>query len=133
MNSATITAITTGTSNGLAMRLQTSIVSLLSISSCPFLSRSAELIGGCEPKRPLPKKQEQLGELKAIRKAADQQLNYAHNAIFKTLVKERLGEKEYMKLIEEANTELEAYEISGQMWDGYSRAHGKSVTSINKL
>lgn len=57
----------------------------------------------------------------------------AHNAIFKTLVKERLGEKEYMKLIEEANTELEAYEISGQMWDGYSRAHGKSVTSINKL
>ena len=45
----------------------------------------------------------------------------------------RLGEKEYMKLIEEANTELEAYEISGQMWDGYSRAHGKSVTSINKL
>lgn len=84
-------------------------------------------------KKALAEKQEQLGELKAIRKAADQQLNYAHNAIFKMLVKERLGEKEYMKLIEKANTELEAYEISGQMWDGYSRAHGKSVTGINKL
>jgi hypothetical protein len=99
----------------------------------PFPEQKRRTDWWLRTKKALAEKQEQLGELKAIRKAADQQLNYAHNAIFKTLVKERLGEKEYMKLIEEANTELEAYEISGQMWDGYSRAHGKSVTSINKL
>lgn len=123
----------TGTSNYLAMRLQTSIVSLLNISSCPFLSRSAERIGGCEPKRPLPKKKEQLGELKAIRKAADQQIKYAEAVIFLDLVKERLGEKEYMKLVLEAEKEMDAYKISGQMWHEYSRTRGQSVTNINKL
>lgn len=84
-------------------------------------------------KKALAEKQEQLGELKAIRKAADQQIKYAEAVIFRDLVKERLGEKEYMKLVLEAEKEMDAYKISGQMWHEYSRTRGQSVTNINKL
>ena len=49
------------------------------------------------------------------------------------LVKERIGEAEYMKLILQAEKELDAYKVSGQMWREYSHSKGKSVISINKL
>ena len=42
-------------------------------------------------KKALAEKQEQIGELRAIRKAADQQLRYAESVIFRELVKARLG------------------------------------------
>ena len=84
-------------------------------------------------KKELAEKQERLAELKAIRKAADQQLNQAQYQIFKNLVKERLGEEEYKKLIAESEKELDAYKISGLMRHEYSRAKGQSITNINKL
>lgn len=99
----------------------------------PFPEQKRRTDWWLRTKKTLSEKQEQLGELKAIRKAADQQLKYAETVIFKELVKERLGEKEYRKLYEAAEQELEAYKISGQMWHEYSRAHGQSVTNINKL
>ena len=86
-----------------------------------------------QDEKALAEKQEQIGELRAIRKAADQQLRYAESVIFRELVKARLGEKEYMKLVLEAEKEMDAYKISGQMWHEYSHARGQSVTNINKL
>lgn len=130
---ATITAIMTEISNGSVMRSPTLTVRWPTIGSCPLRSKSGERIGGSGRKKALAEKQEQIGELKAIRKAADQQLRYAESVIFRELVKDRLGEKEYMKLVLEAEKEIDAYKISGQMWHEYSRARGQSVTNINKL
>lgn len=99
----------------------------------PFVEQKRRTDWWLRTKKALAEKQEQLGELKAIRKAADQQIKYAEAVIFRDLVKERLGEKEYMKLVLEAEKEMDAYKISGQMWHEYSRARGQSVTNINKL
>lgn len=99
----------------------------------PYAEQRARTDWYLRSKKDLAEKQEQLSELKAIRKAADQQLDWAQNRIFRELVKERLGEAEYMKLILQAEKELDAYKVSGQMWREYSRSKGKSVTSINKL
>lgn len=99
----------------------------------PFPEQKRRTYWWLRTQKALAEKQEQLGELKAIRKAADQQIKYAEAAIFRDLVKERLGEKEYMKLVLEAEKEMDAYKISGQMWHEYSRARGQSVTNINKL
>ena len=71
--------------------------------------------------------------MKAIRKAADQQLNQAQFQIFRELVKDRLGEDEYKKLVLQAEKELDAYKLSGLMRHEYSRAKGQSITNINKL
>lgn len=99
----------------------------------PFVEQKRRTDWWLRTKKALAEKQEQLGELKAIRKAADQQIKYAEAVIFRDLVKERLGEKEYMKLVLEAEKEMDAYKISGQMWHEYSRARGQSATNINKL
>lgn len=99
----------------------------------PFPEQKRRTDWWLRTKKALAEKQEQLGELKAIRKAADQQIKYAEAVIFRNLVKERLGEKEYMKLVLEAEKEMDAYKISGQMWHEYSRTRGQSVTNINKL
>lgn len=99
----------------------------------PYAEQRARTDWYLRSKKDLAEKQEQLSELKAIRKAADQQLDWAQNRIFRELVKERLGEAEYMKLILQAEKELDAYKVSGQMWREYSHSKGKSVTSINKL
>lgn len=99
----------------------------------PYAEQRARTDWYLRTKKTLAEKQEQLSELKSIRKAADQQLDWAQNRIFRELVKERLGEAEYMKLILQAEKELDAYKVSGQMWREYSRSKGKSVTSINKL
>lgn len=79
-------------------------------------------------------KQIELGKLKAIRKAADQQIDKMMFRIFKDLVREEIGEESYRRLIEKSKAELEAYEISGMMRHEYTRSNSKAnVTSINKL
>lgn len=78
--------------------------------------------------------QEKISGLKAVRKAADQQINAYEHQLLKEAVKDRLGEKEYLKIIAEVEKELEAYRISGLMRHEYTRSNSKSdVTSINKL
>ena len=77
---------------------------------------------------------ERLTTLKSLRKSVDQQLNHYEFQIFKNIVKERLGNAEYQKLLMRAEEELLAYKTSGLMRPEYSRAESKSnVTSINKL
>lgn len=78
--------------------------------------------------------QERLKELKSLRKSTDQQLSHYEYQIFKNIVKERLGNIEYRKLMMQAEEELLAYKTSGLMLHEYSRSESKSnVTSINKL
>lgn len=85
-------------------------------------------------KKSLAEKQKELSELKAIRKAADQQLKKYEFEIFKNLVRDAVGEDLYEKLIEKMNEETEAYRTSGLMRHEYTRANSKSdVTSINKI
>ena len=85
-------------------------------------------------KKSLAEKQKELSELKAIRKAADQQLRRYEFEIFKNLVRDAVGEDLYRKLIEKMKLELEAYQTSGLMRHEYTRSNSKSsVTSIDKL
>lgn len=54
--------------------------------------------------------------------------------IFKDVVRDRLGEDEFQKLIEKAESELEAYDIGNMMRGEYTRSqHLAHVTSINKI
>lgn len=78
-------------------------------------------------------KQKDLSDLKAIRKACDQQIKHFEYTVFKELVKERYGEAVYKELLEKVTEELAAYKVSGLMLHEYSRKGGKSVTSVNKL
>lgn len=85
-------------------------------------------------KKSLSEKQKEISELKAIRKAADQQLGRYEFEIFKNLVRDAVGEDLYRKLIEEMKSESEAYRISGMMRHEYTRSNSKSnVTNINKI
>ena len=77
---------------------------------------------------------ERQSELKAVRKACDQQMKHAEYQIFKEFVKERLGKEEYLRLLEKVSEELQAYKLSGLMWHQYTRSNSlPNVTSINKL
>ena len=85
-------------------------------------------------KRLLAEKQQELGELKAIRKISDQQVNAMFIKTFKGLVKEEFGQEIYQRLIDKAHEEIEAYKISGLMKHEYTRSNSKAdVISINKL
>lgn len=78
--------------------------------------------------------QEKISGLKAVRKAADQQIKAYEHQLLKEAIKDRLGEKEYLKIIAEVEKEMEAYRISGLMRHEYTRSSSKSdVTNINKL
>ena len=78
--------------------------------------------------------QEKIVELKAVRKAADQQIKAFEYQLFKDFVKERFGEVEYRKIFSLVEEELQAYKISGLMRHEYSRSNSKAnVTSINKI
>jgi len=100
----------------------------------PWPEKKARTDWWLRAKKSLTEKQKEIAELKAFRKVADQQLRYYEYHIFKGLVKERLGEKEWLELIRKANEELEAYKVSGLMWHEYTRSNAKAdVTSINKL
>lgn len=75
-----------------------------------------------------------ISELKAIRKATDQQIKYHEYALFRSIIKERYGEAEYFKILEIVQKEMQAYQISGLMRHEYTRSpHKANVTSINKL
>lgn len=77
---------------------------------------------------------QRISELKTIRKATDQQIKYYEYQEFKTAVRERYGEREFMELVEIVQKRIEAYKISGLMRREYTRAAYKAnVTSINKL
>lgn len=78
-------------------------------------------------------KMRDIKDLKAIRKACDQQVNAYMYQVFKDLVKERFGETVYKELLEAAKKECEAYTTSGLMRHEYSRRDGGSITSINKI
>lgn len=78
--------------------------------------------------------QEKVSGLKAIRKAADQQIEAFEHQLLKDAIRERLGEKEFRKMIAEVEKELEAYRISGLMRHEYTRSNSKAdVISVNKL
>lgn len=73
-------------------------------------------------------------ELKAVRKACDQQIKAFEFQEFKNQVKERFGEAEYKKIIDAVQEELKAYNASSLMAHEYTRSSSKSnVISINKL
>lgn len=79
-------------------------------------------------------KQKEISELKAIRKVADQQIKSYEYQIFKTIVKEYVGEAKYRELIAKVEEDLEAYKVSGLARHEYTRSNSKSsVTNINKL
>lgn len=78
-------------------------------------------------------KQQEIQELKAIRKVSDQQVNQMECGVFKSLVRERFGDAVYHELISQTEEEVKAYKVSGLMRHEYSRAGGKGVTSINKV
>lgn len=73
-------------------------------------------------------------KLKAFRKSADKELKQFEYNVFKRLVRERLGEAEFMELIAEMEEEIEAYKLSDLMRHEYTRSNSKAnVTSVNKL
>lgn len=75
-----------------------------------------------------------IAELKAVRKACDQQINRFSLNTIKEIIRDRYGESEYKKVLELMEAELQAYKLSGQMLHEYTRSGAKSnVTSINKL
>lgn len=85
-------------------------------------------------KKALAEKQKELGELKAIRKCADQQINEMEYRTFKRLLKERYGEEAFYALLKDVDKELEAYRVSGLMRHEYTRSNALSdVTSVSKL
>ena len=51
---------------------------------------------------------------------------------FRTLVKQRLGEEEYIKLREEAERDCEAYKIADTMKHEYTRKGGEVIRRYNK-
>ena len=77
---------------------------------------------------------ERLSGLKAVRKAADQQIKAFEYQTFKDIVKDRYGDAEYKKILAMVQEELKAYKASSLMRHEYTRSNAKAnVTSINKL
>lgn len=77
---------------------------------------------------------EKVSKLKAIRKATDQQIKFYEYQAFKDIIRDRLGEEEYRKILALVEKEILAYKASGLMLHEYTRSQHKSnVTSINKL
>lgn len=75
-----------------------------------------------------------MSQLKAVRKASDQQIKSFEYQAFKNIVKERYGESEYKKILSLVEEEVKAYKISGLMRHEYTRSpHKANVTSISKL
>lgn len=82
----------------------------------------------------LAKAQEELANAKSFRKVADQQVDKIMMRILKDFIKEELGEEAYKRVIENAEKEMEAYNVADMMKHEYSKASYKTgATSINKL
>lgn len=78
--------------------------------------------------------QKKSAELRAVRKACDQQIKAFEYQEFKNIVKERYGESEYKKILEMVEQSLQAYKASGLMRHEYTRSpHKSNVTSVSKL
>lgn len=82
----------------------------------------------------LNSRKERLSELKAKRKAVDQQLNAYSFMIFKEIVKDKYGVEEYKRILADVEEELQAYKASGLMRHEYTRSpHRTDVISSNKI
>ena len=78
--------------------------------------------------------QKELGKMKSFRAAANKQLQKTTDQVFKSLVKELIGEEAYIELMTKAQEELEAYKVSDMMKHEYTKASGRStVTKVEKL
>jgi hypothetical protein len=118
----------------LGIEIQDIIMQLRTHKLLPKSEQYAKTDWWLSAKRALTEKQKQLAELKAIRKQYDQQIKQYEYQVFKNLVKDLVGETKYKELLEQMETELEAYQTSGLMRHEYTRSNSKSsVTSINKL
>lgn len=85
-------------------------------------------------RRSLYEKQKELGELKAIRKMVDQQIDKVLIEILKDLIREELGERKGNALITKALEQVEGYKASDLMRHEYTRSNHKSgVISVGKL
>jgi hypothetical protein len=85
-------------------------------------------------KKALTMKQTKLSELRALRKMYNEQRRKSIDEYFKQIVKEQVGEVNYVKWMEQADKEAGAYTIKDIMKTPYSRANYKEgVTSIDKL
>ena len=82
----------------------------------------------------LRKMAEEMSRLKTIRKSVDENKHKTEYGIFKQLVREKMGDEQFMKLIEERDELMKAYKVGDTMQHDYTRSnHLSSVTSINKL
>lgn len=82
----------------------------------------------------ITKLQVKITELKTVRKACDQQIRHYEFELWKNLVRERYGEKEFRSMLEMVQEELKAYQAGDLMRREYTRSQHKSnVTSVNKL
>lgn len=85
-------------------------------------------------KKALTEKQKQLAELKALRKMYNEQRDKSIDYYFRQIVKEQVGEANFIKWREQAEKEAGAYTIKDIMKTPYSRANYKEgATSIDKL
>ena len=85
-------------------------------------------------KKALTEKTKQLAELKALRKIYNEQRDKSIDYYFREIVKEQVGEANYIKWREQAEKEAGAYTIKDIMKTPYSRANYKEgATSIDKL
>ena len=79
-------------------------------------------------------KQQQVSELRRIRKIAHDHVNRYTFGEFKRIVRERYGQKVYEEILAEAVEACEAYRVTDTMKHEYTRSNSLSdVTSINKL
>ena len=79
-------------------------------------------------------KQQQVSELRRIRKIAHDHLNRYQYQEFKRIIRERYGQKVYEEILAEAVEACEAYRVTDTMKHEYTRSNSLSdVTSINKL
>ena len=85
-------------------------------------------------KKAVTEKRKELTELKALRKIYNEQRNKNIDAYFKQIVKEQVGEETYIKWMQKADEEAEAYSMKDIMRTPYAKARYKTdVTSVGKL
>lgn len=73
-------------------------------------------------------------ELKAYRKQAGTMIERMQYDAFKSIIRERYGEKEFHDILNLVEESISAYSIKSTMSQGYSRSpHLSNVTNINKL
>lgn len=118
----------------LGIEIQKIILEIQKYRQLPTQEQFARKEWRLSAKRALAEKQEQLAELKALRKIHDQQLNHYVFTYFKQAVKEYFGEQGYQMCLDRALKDAEAYTTADMMKKPYTRSNSMSdVTSIDKL